>query len=60
MDSNRNYLQLPQKQTKNKTTETTQERKHNPQKAVVDKSWDDEKAEKQNKTKKIVGYRKHK
>lgn len=59
MDSNRNYLQLPQNEQKqNKTTETTQERKHNPQKAVVDKSWDDEKAEEGNK--KIVGYRKNK
>lgn len=51
MDSNRNYLQLPQKnkEKQNETTETTQERKHNPQKAVVDKSWDDEKAEEGNK-----------
>lgn len=38
MDPNRNYLQLPKtkKNKKTKETETTWERKHNPQKAVVD------------------------
>lgn len=36
MDPNRNYLQLSKKQKQNKKTERAGERKHNPQKAVVD------------------------